>query len=395
MLREHKHTQSIQISFTYNGVRCRESLNLQHTSANIKYVERLKAEIQNAIERGTFDYSIYFPNSPKIKLFSKHQVQKTIADLLNQFITLYKNALDNNKISPSTFNSYKKVINAHLMPSFGHLLVNELEPTHLKDWIVTQNKTAKTVRNILTPLRSVLDDALNEGLIQSNPLDKIALNKLLIKTTTKSTYEIDPFNSDEIKAILANCEGQGKNLIQFAFWSGLRTSELIALEWQDIDFVNNKIKVSRAVVEKTEKGTKTAAGTREVMLWPLALTALQAQKEHTFIEGKRVFYNPRTKTPWETDQQIRKTLWTHILKKAGVRYRNPYQTRHTFASTLLSRGENIWWLSQQMGHVDVEMIMRNYGKWIPDSSKKNGYQPSGNYDDFKPIDTEMTLRKEA
>lgn len=48
-----------------------------------------------------------------------------------------------------------------------------------------------------------------------------------------------------------------------------------------------------------------------------------------------------------------------------------------------------------MGHVDVEMIMRNYGKWIPDSSKKNGYQPSGNYDDFTPIDTEMTLKKEA
>ena len=41
MLREHKHTQSIQISFSYNGVRCRESLNLQHTSANIKYAERL------------------------------------------------------------------------------------------------------------------------------------------------------------------------------------------------------------------------------------------------------------------------------------------------------------------------------------------------------------------
>lgn len=395
MLREHKHTQSIQISFSYNGVRCRESLNLQHTSANIKYAERLKAEIQNAIERGTFDYSVYFPNSPKAMLFGTAPSKKTTAELLSTFIEICTQATQNGKMSPSTLKSYQKVINTHLIPAFGSIPIVEIEPTHIKDWIVTQNKTAKTVRNILIPLRSILDEALNEGLIQNNPLDKIAINKLLTKTTTKSTYEIDPFNTDEIKAILANCDGQGKNLIQFAFWSGLRTSELIALEWQDIDFVNNKIKVCRAVVEKTEKGTKTAAGTREVMLWPLALAALNAQKEHTFIEGKRVFYNPRTNSPWETDQQIRKTLWTHILKKAGVRYRNPYQTRHTFASTLLSRGENIWWLSQQMGHVDVEMIMRNYGKWIPDSSKKNGYQPSGNYDDFKPIDTEMTLKKEA
>ena len=395
MLREHKHTQSIQISFSYNGVRCRESLNLQHTSANIKYAERLKSEIQNAIERGTFDYSTYFPDSPKARLFGHVVTNKTIGELLTDYLTLYKQATENGKISPSTYKSYQKIITGHLIPVFGSIPVVEIEPIQIKEWVLTQNKTAKTVRNILTPLRAVLDDALNDGLIQNNPLDKIALNKLLTKTTTKSTYEIDPFNTEEIKAILGNWDGQGKNLIQFAFWSGLRTSELIALEWQDIDFVNNKIMVSRAVVEKTEKGTKTAAGTREVMLWPLALAALIAQKEHTFIEGKRVFYNPRTKSPWETDAQIRKTLWTHVLKKAGVRYRNPYQTRHTFASTLLSRGENIWWLSQQMGHVDAEMITRNYGKWIPDSSKKNGYKPSGNYSDFEQNDTQTTLKKEA
>lgn len=79
-------------------------------------------------------------------------------------------------------------------------------------------------------------------------------------------------------AILDNCDGQGKNLIQFAFWSGLRTSELIGLEWGDIYFIGNKAKISRAVVEKTEKGTKTLAGTREVMLWPLAMQSLQNKK---------------------------------------------------------------------------------------------------------------------
>jgi integrase len=48
-----------------------------------------------------------------------------------------------------------------------------------------------------------------------------------------------------------------------------------------------------------------------------------------------------------------------------VRYRNPYQTRHTYASTLLSANENPWWVAKQMGHVDVEMVFRHYGKWIP------------------------------
>jgi integrase len=53
-----------------------------------------------------------------------------------------------------------------------------------------------------------------------------------------------------------------------------------------------------------------------------------------------------------------------ILRKAGVRYRNPYQTRHTFASTLLSSGANPLYVAKQMGHRDTEMITRNYGRWI-------------------------------
>ena len=109
--------------------------------------------------------------------------------------------------------------------------------------------------------------------------------------------------------------------------------------WLFIDLV----KVSRAVVLKQEKGTTTKSSVRQVLLLPPALEALKNQKVLTYLEGKRVFYNPRTNSPWETDGQIRKTCWTHRLKKAGVRYRNPYQTRHTYASMMLSGGENPLW----------------------------------------------------
>lgn len=67
------------------------------------------------------------------------------------------------------------------------------------------------------------------------------------------------------------------------------------------------IRVSRAVVLKQEKGTKTKSGLRDVLLLPAALEAVKHQKAYTYLEGKRVFYNPRTNTPWETDGQIRKT----------------------------------------------------------------------------------------
>ena len=53
-----------------------------------------------------------------------------------------------------------------------------------------------------------------------------------------------------------------------------------------------------------------------------------------------------------------------------VRYRNPYQTRHTYASQLLSGGENQLFVAQQMGHKTTEMIMRHYGRWVEQGGQK-------------------------
>lgn len=63
---------------------------------------------------------------------------------------------------------------------------------------------------------------------------------------------------------------------------------------------------------------------------------------------------------------MRNVAWIPTLKKAEVKYRYPYQTRHTYASMMCSTGENIHWIAAQMGHTTTEMVIRNYGKWIPD-----------------------------
>jgi integrase len=100
--------------------------------------------------------------------------------------------------------------------------------------------------------------------------------------------------------------------------------------------------------------------------------ALQEQKAFTWAKGEEVFQNPRLERRWEGDQPIRKTLWTGILQNAGVRYRNPYQTRHTYASMMLSAGEHPMWVAKQMGHADWTMIARVYGRWMPDADQTAG-----------------------
>ncbi|MFO2552157.1 tyrosine-type recombinase/integrase [Legionella pneumophila serogroup 1] len=361
---------TLRISFYFKGVRCFETLKIEATAANIKYAERLRGEILNAIERGNFSYPDYFPNSKRAHIFGHVQSKITIGELLREFLAEAKSTKE-----ASTYRGYKRVCEGHLFPIFDKVEIQNLQPAMLRKWIRGLHCTTKTVANILTPLRAVIEQALVDQYIKENPLNSIIVDKLLNKETKRSDYKPDPFSIDEIKAILNESEGQVRLLFQFAFFTGLRVSELIGLRWEDIDWKNQIIHVEETIVAKEAKGPKTEAGIRDVMLLPPALDALEQQKQFTFAHKGRVFYNPQTNKPWETSQQIRRTQWMHILKRAGIRYRNTYQTRHTYASMMLSQGENIMWVSKQLGHVDVEMVIKTYGRWIPDSSLQSGYRP--------------------
>src|SRR5438874_1116167 len=86
---------------------------------------------------------------------------------------------------------------------------------------------AKRARNLLTPLRSVFEDAVNDDLVDVNPFDRIALNKLLKQTTKSSDYEVDPFTAAECAALLKAARADEAPMLRFWFNAGLRPGELM------------------------------------------------------------------------------------------------------------------------------------------------------------------------
>lgn len=351
--------KSIQIDFYYLGIRCRETLKLEPTKANLLFANRFKATIQHEIAIGIFSYSKHFPQSKNATLGSKVS-NKKISEALDEYMKSSKQTC-----ALSTWKNYCSAIEYHLKPAFGHIKLVDLTASAIKIWIGGLIISPKRINNVLIPLRTILKDAYYDETIDRNPMDRVS-------NLTVRQEEPQPFTPDEVSRILAELPQQGKNLMQFAFWTGLRTSELIALEWGDIDWGLGIVRVRRACVHKKIKQPKTKSGERDVLLFPPAIDALKDQKQFSYLADGRIFLNPRTNKPWETDGQIRKTLWQSALKRAGVIYRNPYQTRHTYASTLLSLGEEPMWVSQQMGHKDWAMIRKRYGRWIPAVNKEAG-----------------------
>lgn len=362
-------TASILIDFYYRGVRCKERLKLAPTAANQKFAANLRSQILLDIGRGTFDYARYFPNSKRASLLARYPgAAITIADGLERWLRGMKSQIEH-----TTYHDYELAIDRVWVPKFGKLRLTELTRGLLKEWVSERTCGLKRIRNLLLPLRGMYAQALDDELITVNPFVGWVARKV---EPPKEDDDVDPFTQVEVRAILAACYGQIRNLFEFAFWTGLRTSELIALRWEDIDLKGGMLSVRRARVRQRTKAPKTKAGRRTVQLLQPALNALLAQREHTQLRGQEVFLNPRTNEPWLHDGPIRKTAWKPALLAAGVRYRYPYQTRHTFASTLLSAGENPVWVASMMGHKDWAMILKVYGRWIPSIAPDAGNKVS-------------------
>ncbi len=362
-------SQSIRIDFLFRGVRCREALKLSHTKQNIAYAIRRRGEVLNAIERGTFVYSEFFPDSPRVHVFEsddesdKPRVQKhneTVGQLLRDYLQI----ADRN-LARSSANCYRDVANTHLFPRWGEAVAGDVTSKELRLWIGGLTAKRKTIQLILTPLRNAFEQAVCDGILESSPLDNIKLKKILAREQLASDFEADPFDIDEIEAILTSCDREGEhNMFEFAFTTGMRPSEYIALTWGAVNFVKHDIAVQGAFVDGEAKKTgKTDASLRRIDMRHGAYEALLAQQKHTKLAGQHVFLNPVTREQWDGDKQIR-CRWRRILLAAGVRYRNPYQTRHTFASSLLMLGANPLYVATQMGHRDTTMVTRHYGKWI-------------------------------
>lgn len=355
--------ESIRIAFQYRGIECRERLvGLAPTPPNQRYAVRLRGEILNAIGRGSFNYADYFPDSPRAKRFGFVASGKTVGDLFDAYEPIAAASLE-----ASTWKGYKKVIDRHLRAWWGTTRMRDLTPGEIRARILSvPGISLKTARNILTPLSVVLTRAVDDDELAANPLDRVNLESIWPKERRATDWEADPFSFEEMTAIFAACGEVESDYWRFAFGTGLRPSEQIALEWPRVDLAQRKVRVEVAEVMGLDgaalKGPKTEAGRRDVLLTMGAWEALERQRAR--VEGGgRVFLDPRYARPWAGEQALRKR-WDRILRKAGVRYRNPYQTRHTFGSALLAAGRPPLWVAKQMGHATTEMLQRNYGRWI-------------------------------
>ena len=357
---------SIQITFYYPSKphRQREPLELIPTPSNLEKAFAHLAAINVAIKNGTFDYAVTFPNSPRARKYQNNRLLKT-------WLKNWLHVQDH--LKQSTYNNYRNCIDGQIDGTkLGSMRMAVITWADIKRWALSKKISSKTRRNYMSVLRTALDDAVEDGEIEFNPMMGKKLKQASVEV--KSTRDdVDPFSWEERTAISNAADDQFKWFVQFGFWTGMRISELIALRWDRIDWIHNTARVDQVLTQASKKYElpKTKHSIRDVELHGPALEALIKMKPYSFLEDGVIFRNPFDGLPWNGDSPVRKR-WTRILRKAGVRYRYPYQMRHTYASTALMEGEDIGFICGQLGHEDEAVTFKHYNRYIKANRTKRG-----------------------
>ncbi|UAW63462.1 DUF3596 domain-containing protein [Mycoavidus sp. HKI] len=354
------HGNAIRLSFTFDGKRERKLLMLndqpmQPTSANMKYAHRIAQEIRERIRHGTFNMAEYFPTSGADGVFT----------LKGWFDTW----LDTQNIKKSTKAGYKNGINfwnraiaykEKQMP-LGTLTLCKLKLSHLLTAIAQRpDLSGKTINNYVSVIRQALDLAVSDKIISKNPAQEVPRAK-------HQKPQPDPFSRDEAEAIIADMgkhyPEQIYNMVEAWFFTGLRTSEVAGQRWPNVDLYNKKLTVAEVIVLDEEKSSTKTNVARDVILNSRALGAINRQAKHTRITGKhvwRVHDKPWMDKDWEG---FRLNHWTPCLKRLGIRYRRPYNMRHSYATMMLMAGMTPAFCARQLGH-SIEMFLHTYAKWL-------------------------------
>jgi len=124
------------------------------------------------------------------------------------------------------------------------------------------------------------------------------------------------------------------------------------------------VRIERARVMGQDKDTTKTATVRDVELCPRALAVLVRRRAVSGLAGGAVF--TREGQPWH-DLQLQWRHWQFTHKRLKMRYREPYQMRHTSVTWNLMIGKNLLWVAEQHGH-SAAVMLKTYAKWLKGST---------------------------
>jgi integrase len=386
-------TQTLYFDFFFDGHRCREYTTLRESPANRKRMERVLAQIQADIKHGHFQYGQYFPTSNRAKQLARELQAANLPKMATapsvcmdtqntQMAASFKEIAHNWRTNKQVEwrISYKvsvdSILSSHLLPYFGDLPISSIGRqdvlgfrTHLASLRMGAKPEAGHEGKPLSPatinrITGILRMIMEEGAIQyqfTNPC-------LTVKRLKEPRSDIEPFSLDEMQRILSTVRNDYRPYLTFRFLTGVRSAEAHGLKWKHVDFERREVLIRETFQSGRTETTKTDGSQREIHMSQPVFDALKLMMPTGYTEDPKGFderyvFATRNGNPID-NTNFNDRVWKPLLRLLGLKYRRPYQMRHTCATLWLAAGESPEWIARQLGHTTTEMLFRTYSRYV-------------------------------
>ena len=371
---------SIRVFFMFKRARHSHTLRLEPTRNNIKHAVSLRSAALFALRNGSYNEADFFPHA---RSAASTAPGKRVGELCDRYKPL--KAVD---ITPETQSRYEVALDVCVDTLGRNRLVDSLLPEDIQklrvDLIAT--RAVSTVNHYLATFSGFLYWCENNHYCDQ-------LGKHCVRFT-KSLKDPDPLTYEEYLSLIEKgcLHPIDKAAVTLAVYTGLRPGELLALAVEDVAPDFSKITVRRSITQSVTFKVPKTKKERTVLLQPPARDALKVlvadaeqreaadltvwlNRHESRIDHVRVLLSPKTQarkavvndyfvpSAWNTK-------WINLVRRAEIRPRPPYQTRHTFACWNLTARGNLAFIANQMGHKDYSMLVTVYGRWIDTESSR-------------------------
>jgi len=303
--------------------------------------EKLLAKRMNQINSGTYqDYE---------KILFEEYSQRWLSDYAKI------------SVKKSTYKSYSDIVRLHLNPRFGKKFLHSIRTVDIQklvsDKITKDGLSPKSAVNILIPLKEMFKHAVIWGYINRDPSQ-------YVKRPRVEQEEMDFLTPDEVRLFLDHVNPVYYALFLTAVMTGMRRGEVIALQWGDIDWNSSQISVRRSFSKGEIIQPKTKNSIRRIVMSPVLKQSLE---QHQLFGGNSemdfIFPN-EVGLPLDPENLIKREFHP-ALERAGLRRIRFHDLRHSYASLLISQGENIKFIQSQLGHASAKTTLDRYGHLMP------------------------------